>query len=127
MTKSEVTTTLSVNLSNGSRAVMSHVDDAATIEKSVLKIDPLVTHILCVGWNQHGANSVWIGQSEASSSHVVHDLTIDSNDLDSYQKREIWLSSAVARVFSVFYRDDLISESTTKRIWRFIFRLLKSR
>jgi hypothetical protein len=106
---------------------MSHVDDAATIEKSVLNIDPLVSHILCVGWNQHDANSVWIGQSEASSSHVMHDLTIDSNDLDSYQKREIWLSSAVARVFSVFYRDELISESTAKRIWRFIFRLLKSR
>lgn len=106
---------------------MSYVDDATTIQKLVLEIDPVVTHILCVGWNQRGANSVWIGQSEPASSHVAHDLTIDSNDLDSYQKREIWLDSAVARIFSVFYCDELISESRAKRIWRFIFRLFKSR
>ncbi len=82
LTRNELTTTLSVNLSSGTRAVMSYVDDAMTIRKLVLEIDPSVSYILCVGWNQQDTSSVWIGSRETSTSNLVHHLTIDSADLD---------------------------------------------
>ena len=127
LTRNELTTTLSVNLSNGTRAVMGYVDDATTIQKLVLEIDPSVSYILCVGWNQQDTSSVWIGPSETSTSSVVHDLTIDSADLDSYPKLEPWLGSSLPRVLKMFYFEELTPKSTAERIWRFVSRPFKPR
>ncbi|HIE84717.1 MAG TPA: hypothetical protein EYQ00_13135 [Dehalococcoidia bacterium] len=127
LTRNELTTTLSVNLSSGTRAVMSYVDDAMTIRKLVLEIDPSVSYILCVGWNQQDTSSVWIGSRETSTSNLVHHLTIDSADLDSYNELEPWLGSSLTRVLKMFYFEELTPESTTERIWRFISRPFKPR
>ncbi|MEE2874945.1 MAG: hypothetical protein VYD09_00235 [Chloroflexota bacterium] len=127
LTRNEQTTTLSVRLSNGTRAVMTYVDEVTTIQKLVLEIDPSVSCILCVGWNQRDTSSVWIGPSETSSSNSVHDLTIDSIDLDSYPKLEPWLDFSLARVLKAFYFKELTPKSRVDRIWRFIARPFKSR
>ncbi len=127
LTRNELTTTLSVNLSSGTRAVMSYVDDAMTIRKLVSEIDPSVSYILCVGWNQQDTSSVWIGSRETSTSNLVHHLTIDSADLDSYNELEPWLGSSLTRVLKMFYFEELTPESTTERIWRFISRPFKPR
>ncbi len=106
---------------------MGYVDDATTIQKLVLEIDPSVSYILCVGWNQQDTSSVWIGPSETSTSSVVHDLTIDSADLDSYPKLEPWLGSSLPRVLKKFYFEELTPKSTAERIWRFVSRPFKPR
>ncbi len=106
---------------------MSYVDDAMTIRKLVLEIDPSVSYILCVGWNQQDTSSVWIGSRETSTSNLVHHLTIDSADLDSYNELEPWLGSSLTRVLKMFYFEELTPESTTERIWRFISRPFKPR
>ena len=127
LTKNELATTLSINLSTGTRAVMRYIDDAATIEKLVLEIDPSVRCILCVGWNQTDTNSVLIGTTKFACSNLMNDLTIDSVDSDSYEKLELWLESALADVLQTFCLDEPPSEAIVKRIWRFASRLFATK
>ena len=127
LTKNELVTTLSINLSTGTRAVMRYIDDAATIEKLVLEIDPSVRCILCVGWNQTDTSSVFIGTTKFACSNLMKDLTIDSVDSDSYEKLELWLESALADVLQTFCLDEPPSEAIVKRIWRFTSRLFATK
>ena len=127
LTKNELATTLSINLSTGTRAVMRYIDDAATIEKLVLEIDPSVRCILCVGWNQSDTSSVLIGTTKFACSNLMYDLTIDSVDSGSYEKLELWLESALADVFQTFCLDEPPSEAIVKRIWRFTSRLFATK
>ena len=120
LTKGELATTLSVNLSTGTRAVMRYVDDVFTIKRLVLEIDPSVGLILCVGWNQSNTHSVRLVTDKASSFKSTSDLSIVSIDLDSDDKLESWLDSALFDVLKTFYYDEQFFKSIAKRIRRFV-------